>query len=76
MESIALNQIQENVDEFLKKIRNGKFLLITFEGREIGKFVPTGGVMETARKKLEQIRKTAVVEDVLSPIDEEWEAIK
>lgn len=76
MESIALNQIQENIDEFLEKIRKGNFFMITFEGREIGKFVPADDVRKNARKKLEQLRKTAVVEDVLSPIDEEWEAMK
>ena len=33
-------------------------------------------MMESARKALEELRKTAFVGDVLSPITEDWEAME
>ena len=37
---------------------------------------PDNNLMETARKKLALLRKTAIAGDVLSPIEDEWEALK
>lgn len=42
----------------------------------LGKLVPAENSMEKAEKRLDQLRKTAVVGDIISPIDAEWEAIK
>ncbi len=76
MESVPLTQINENIGEILEKIRNGQSLAVTFEGREIGVLFPAGESMEKARRRLEQLRETAFVGDLLSPINEDWEAMK
>jgi antitoxin (DNA-binding transcriptional repressor) of toxin-antitoxin stability system len=76
MKQIAISRIQKKIPEVLSAIQSGDAISITFKGREVAKLVPPDFGMVTARKKLEQIRKTAFVGDVLSSIDEEWEAMK
>jgi len=45
-------------------------------GTEIAKLVPPDYARIAARKALEELRETAIVDDVLSPIDAEWETDK
>jgi prevent-host-death family protein len=60
--------------EVLKKIERGAVISITSRGREIARLVPPENSMKQAREKLKALRRTAIVKDVLSPLDEDWEA--
>jgi antitoxin (DNA-binding transcriptional repressor) of toxin-antitoxin stability system len=76
MKQIAVSQIQKKIPEILSVIHAGETISVTFKGREVAKLVPPENHMETARKKLAQLRKTAKIGDVLSPIDAAWEAME
>ena len=56
------------------KIQAGDIISVTFEGREIARLVPPDYSIQAARKKLEYLRKTAFVGDIVSPVGEKWEA--
>jgi antitoxin (DNA-binding transcriptional repressor) of toxin-antitoxin stability system len=62
--------------EIFRKVEAGEVIMIISQGREVAKLVPPDNEMEKARRMLEELRKTAVVGDVLSPVAEEWEAMK
>lgn len=74
MEHIAISDIPRNIAYVLTKIQAGDMISVTFEGREIAKLVPPDYSIQTARKRLEQLRKTAFVGDIVSPVGEKWEA--
>ncbi len=74
MESMVLNYINDNISVVLAKIGTGEIISITFQGREVARLVPPDYSAQLARKRLEQLRKTAFVGDVLSPVGEKWEA--
>ena len=74
MTSIAVSDLRANLMKILKKIERGAVISITSRGREIARLVPPEGAMQQAREKLEGLRRTAIIKDVLSPLDEEWEA--
>ncbi len=76
MKSTDITQIEKNIPEVLSTIQAGGIISVTLKGREVAKLVPPDNIMETARKKLALLRKTAVVDDVLSPVEDEWEAMK
>ncbi len=77
MKSAEITQIEKNIPELLSTIQAGRMISVTFKGREVARLVPPdNNIMETARKKLALLRKTAVVGDVLSPTEDEWEVLK
>ncbi len=76
METIAVSKLRENMVLFLKKVQQGKSITITSRGNEIAMLVPIEKKMEASKNALKQLRKTAVVGDVVSPIEEDWKAMK
>jgi len=76
METIAVSKLRENMVLFLKKVQQGKSIAITSRGNEIAMLVPIEKKMEASKNALKQLRKTAVVSDVVSPIEEDWKAMK
>ncbi len=76
METVAVSKLRENMVLFLKKVQQGKSIAITSRGNEIAMLVPIENKMEASKNALKQLRKTAVVGDVVSPIEEDWKAMK
>ncbi|CAB1062336.1 hypothetical protein D1BOALGB6SA_7112 [Olavius sp. associated proteobacterium Delta 1] len=76
MESIAVSKLRENMVLFLNKVQLGESITITSRGTEIALLVPIKNKKEVSRNALKQLRKTAVVGDVVSPIEDEWKALK
>lgn len=78
MESVGIHEFQSNMTEILREIEAGKVIMLISQGREVAKLVPPDNETEKARKRLRELRRTAVVGDVLSPVTgtEEWEAMK
>ena len=76
MSSIAVSEFRANMMKVLKQIEKGSTISITSRGKVIARLVPPDYTSAIARKKLQAVAKTAVVHDVVSPIDVEWEAMK
>jgi prevent-host-death family protein len=76
MESIGVSKLRENMVLFLNKVQQGESITITSRGTEIAMLIPIKKKKEVSRNALKQLRKTAVVGDVVSPIEEEWKALK
>ncbi len=76
MESIGVSKLRENMVLFLNKVQQGESIAITSRGTEIAMLIPIKNKKEVSRNALKQLRKTAIVGDVVSPIEEEWKALK
>lgn len=76
MEIIPVSELRANLMRVLKRIESGASITITSRGREMARLVPPENSMEKAREALKDLRKTATMEDVLSPTGEEWEAMR
>ena len=76
MEKIGISELRANLTVFLRKVEQGKVITITLRGVEVAQLVPPEYTQESARKTLAQLRQTATVGDVLSPIEEEWESVE
>ena len=74
MESIAVSDFRANIMKVLKQIEHGASLDITSRGKVVAKLVPPDYTRTHAREKLDVLCETAKIYDVLSPIDENWEA--
>ncbi len=76
MESVGVSKLRENMVLFLNKVQQGESITITSRGTEIAMLIPIKNKKKAARNALKQLRKTAIIGDVVSPIEEEWKALK
>ncbi len=76
MEKVAVSEFRANLVGFLKRVEKGEIIALTSRGQEVAKIVPPDDKVKEAKKALKKLQKTAVIGDIISPIDEEWEVLK
>ena len=74
MNRINVTEFRQHLPGYLKQVRGGATLEITQNGKVVARLLPAQDPSETAAAKLRAWRKTAVLGDVLQPVDQEWEA--
>ena len=73
MDSIAISEFRANMSAVLLRVQNGEIISVMQRGSEIARLVPPDFARLAAQQELESLRQSAVVEDVIAPIDAEWE---
>jgi len=76
MEKVGISILRENLSVFLKKVQKGQVITITSRGHEMARLVPVEDKREKSKEVLRELGRNASIGDILSPIDEEWEAMK
>jgi prevent-host-death family protein len=76
MEKVAVSEFRANLVGFLKRVEMGEVITLTSRGHEVAKIIPPDNKAENARDALKKLRKTAIIGDVLTPIEDEWEVLK
>jgi prevent-host-death family protein len=74
METIPVSDLRANLMKVLKKIEHGSVVDITSRGKVVAKLVPPDYTRKIAREKLKELRKNAVLGDIISPINVQWES--
>ena len=74
MDTIAVSELRANLMKILKEIKAGSEINITSRGKVIAKLVPPDNIAYEAKTKLAEVAESAVIYDLIAPIDEEWEA--
>jgi prevent-host-death family protein len=74
MSSINVTELRQHLPEYLKQVQAGEEISITLHGKTIARIVPEAkeNKREAALKRLEALRGTVIVGDIISPIEEEW----
>jgi antitoxin (DNA-binding transcriptional repressor) of toxin-antitoxin stability system len=72
--SVGISDFRANMSVFLQQVEAGNIIRLMYRGREIAKLVPPDYAQSAARQELAALRETAVIGDVLSPINEPWSA--
>lgn len=75
MEKVAVSEFRANLVAFLKRVEKGEIITLTSRGHEVAKIVPPDDKAKEAKKALKKLQQTAVIGDIISPIDEEWEVL-
>ena len=76
MDTIAVSDLRANLMKILKEIEHGSTVDITSRGKVVAKLVTPDYIRETAREKLKELGKNAVLDDIISPIDMQWNALR
>lgn len=74
MDTIAVSELRANLMKILKEIKAGSEINITSRGKVIAKLVPPDNVTYEAKAKLAEVAESAVLYDLVAPIDEQWDA--
>lgn len=74
MPSVNVTELRQHLPDYLKQVQSGEEIAITLHGKTIARLVPDckESQREVALKRLETLRGTVIVGDILSPLAEEW----
>lgn len=75
METVNISEFRANLLNYLQKAKNGHKIIITSHGETLATIVPPLDKNKQAKAKLKLLAKNAVVNDVVSPISDEWDAL-
>ena len=76
MGTVSVSELRNNLMSLIKKVQAGENIIITSRGHKVAKLVPLENKKQVAKERLKELRKTAYVGDVLSPVNEKWKAVK
>jgi prevent-host-death family protein len=75
MDTIQVSKLRANLMKVIKEIKQGSTINITSRGKVVAKLVPPGNNRERVKNKLKEISKSAVLKDIISPIEADWEVL-
>ncbi len=76
MQEVNVTKFRNHLQSYLEKAHKGSEILITSHGHVIARILPPIDTQESAKKALKKLQKKCNVLDVVSPIDETWDAEK
>jgi prevent-host-death family protein len=74
MLNVNVTELRNHLPDYLKKVKSGEEVAVTSRGKVIARLVPEVDEALAARERLEALRTLSRIEDVVSPLEEEWEA--
>jgi prevent-host-death family protein len=74
MNSVNVTELRQHLPDYLKQVQEGEEIEVTLHGKTIARIVPdrNGSKREAALKRLDALRGTVIVGDILARLDEEW----
>ena len=75
METVNISEFRANLLNYLKKAKEGHQIIITSHGETLATIVPPLDQNRQAKAKLRQLAKSAVLKDVVSPVEDKWDAL-
>jgi prevent-host-death family protein len=76
MTEVSISELRAHLPEYIRLAGRKGPVLVTSRGKEVARLVAPQNRKEEARKKLETLRKTARIGDVMSPVLTDWDALK
>jgi prevent-host-death family protein len=74
MTEVNVSDLRQHLPSYLRRVQAGEELAITSHGRVVARLVPDSDPSAAAKARLAQLRSKAIVNDVVAPIGEDWEA--
>ncbi len=76
MKNVSITELRANLLKYLKIAQHGEQINVTSKGTLLATLTPPVSQQNFAKDKLRELAKTAIVDDVLSPIEDAWDAMK
>ena len=74
MHSVNVTELRQHLPDYLKQVQQGAEIAITLHGKTIARIVPEHQETkrEAALKRLDALRGTVIVGNILEPLNAEW----
>ena len=74
MLQVKVTDLRANLPDFLKKVSHGEQIQITSHGKTIARLVPEADSVQAAQYRLDELRGTMIVGNIMEPLENEWSA--
>ncbi len=74
MQQVRVSDLRANLPAVLKKVSHGEQIQITSHGKVIARLIPESNKVELAQKRLDALRGSMIIGDIIGPIENEWSA--
>ena len=74
MQTVSISDFRANLLKYLELAGSGEEISVTSNGRLLATVCAPMPQKEAAREELRKMAGSSVIGDVVSPIDEDWEA--
>jgi prevent-host-death family protein len=76
MKNVSISELRANLLKYLTLVQQGEAINVTSKSRVLATLTPPVSQQDAAKTKLAKLAKTAVIRDVISPIEDSWDAMK
>jgi len=76
MKNVTISEFRANLLTYLKMVQHGSKINVTSKGTALASLTPPISQNEAAKQKLKKLAETAVIHDVVSSINSDWEAME
>jgi prevent-host-death family protein len=76
MRAVNVTELRGHLQKYLNSVQKGAEIEITLHGEVIARILPPIDTKKEAIKQMESLRKICKIGDVVSPLDEKWDANK
>ena len=76
MKNVSISEFRANLLKYLTLTQHGERINVTSKGRVLATLTPPVSQQDAATTTLGKLAKTALINDVISPTGEKWDALK
>ncbi len=76
MRDVHVTDLRSHLPSYLAEVQNGEELRVLSRGKVIARIVPEVDVADAARRRILAARDKARVDDVMTPLDVAWDALR
>ena len=74
MQQVKITDLRASLPEYIKLVSKGEEIQITLHGKAIARIIPEINEKELAQKRLDSLKGSIILDDIISPSSEEWTA--
>ncbi|MDD2897995.1 MAG: type II toxin-antitoxin system prevent-host-death family antitoxin [Desulfuromonadaceae bacterium] len=74
MLEVTVTTFRKHIPDYLGMVRRGEDISLTSRGKVIARLVPPADEQLSAKELLTALRGSCHIGDVITPLDEKWEA--
>jgi len=76
MKRVSISELRANLLKYLTLVQQGEQISVTSKGRVLATLNSPVSQQDAAKAKLGKLAETAVIHDVISPVEDSWDAMK
>lgn len=76
MKAINISELRSHLLQYMEEAAHGETIRVTSHGRTLADIVPATDRQQHDAEKLQWIAANAILGDVVSPLEDEWDAQK